>query len=148
MDVEQPARALSYMETYALTECTAELSCSCLSGMLMLQAMGLGGWMFDGINRFALYGTMDDPEAPGLGFAYDQRDDWTIPNPTGIPGVYEGLSLRRTTRTCARPSRRSRREVRARRPYNPDTPGPWKDSRGAFAAARRCTARSSRTASV
>ena len=136
VDVEEPARALSYMETYALTECTAELSCSCLTGMLMLQAMGLGGWMFDGINRFALYGAMDDPEAPGLGFAFEQRDGWTIPNPTGIPGVYEGLSPPHYPDMRAAVEAFAERKFGPGGPYNPDTPGPWKDSRGVRSSAQ------------
>ena len=136
VDVDQPARALSYMETYALTECTAELSCSCFAGMLMLQAMGLGGWMFDGINRFALYGTMDDPEAPGLGFRHDQRDDWTIPNPTGIPGVYEGLTPPHYPDMRAAVEAFAERKFGPGGPYHPDTPGPWRDSRGVRSSAQ------------
>src|SRR5215218_3902950 len=50
VDLEEPL-PLTFMETYSITECTAELSTSCYAGMLMLQAMGLGGWMFDGIDR-------------------------------------------------------------------------------------------------
>ena len=42
--------ALTFAEPYARTECTAELSTCCYAGTLMLQAMGLGRWMFDGID--------------------------------------------------------------------------------------------------
>ena len=36
---------LTFMEQYSLAELTAEISTSCYAGVLMLQAMGLGGWM-------------------------------------------------------------------------------------------------------
>ncbi|HEX6971062.1 MAG TPA: hypothetical protein VF234_02445, partial [Limnochordia bacterium] len=45
VDVEEPF-PLTFIEQYALTEATAELATACYAGMLMLQAMGLGGWMF------------------------------------------------------------------------------------------------------
>jgi hypothetical protein len=38
----------------------------------MLQALGLGGWMFDGIDRFSMLGASGNPEVPGLGFRYDR----------------------------------------------------------------------------
>ena len=78
------------METYSITECTAELSTSSYAGMLMLQAMGLGGWMFDGIDRYTFLGASGDPEVPGLGFRYDTDERWPLPNPTGLPGVFAG----------------------------------------------------------
>ncbi|MDQ3791440.1 MAG: hypothetical protein M3341_02135, partial [Actinomycetota bacterium] len=59
VDLEEPL-PLSFMETYAITECTAELSTCCYAGMLMLQAMGLGGWMFDGIDRYTVLGASGD----------------------------------------------------------------------------------------
>jgi hypothetical protein len=89
VDLEEPL-PLTFMETYSITECTAELSTSCYAGMLMLQAMGLGGWMFDGIDRYTVLGASGDPEVPGLGFRYDTDERWPLPNPTGLPGVFAG----------------------------------------------------------
>lgn len=40
----------------------------------MLQAMGLGGWMFNGIDPFAMLGAGGDPAVPGLGFRYDEDE--------------------------------------------------------------------------
>ncbi len=40
--------------------------------MLMLKAMGLEGWMFNGIGRFAGLGASGDPDIPGPGFRHDQ----------------------------------------------------------------------------
>ncbi len=127
IDLEEPL-PLTFMETYSITECTAELSTSCYAGMLMLQAMGLGGWMFDGIDRFTVLGASGDPEVPGLGFRYDTDERWPLPNPTGLPGVFAGYCPPHY------PDMRSAVEAFAERkfgpggPFHPDTPGPWKES--------------------
>lgn len=119
---------LSYVEQYALTEATAELATSCYAGALMLQAMGLGGWMYDGIDRHAIFGATGTPEAPGMGFRYDTDDRWSIPNPTGLPGVFEAYcpphypDMRRAVDAYAR------RKFGPGGPFHPDTPGPWKES--------------------
>ena len=34
----------------------------------MLQAMGLGGWAFDGMDWMAILGASGDPKIPGFGF--------------------------------------------------------------------------------
>jgi hypothetical protein len=57
--------------------------------MLLLQAMGLGGWLYHGIDRHTVLGATGDPNVPGLGFRYDTDDRWSIPNSTGLPGVFE-----------------------------------------------------------
>jgi hypothetical protein len=88
VDVEAPF-PLTFAEQYALTEATAELACACYAGVLLLQAMGLGGWMFDGIDRFSMLGASGNPEVPGLGFRYDSDERWSTPNPTGRQGVFE-----------------------------------------------------------
>ncbi|MDQ3875737.1 MAG: hypothetical protein M3322_09380, partial [Actinomycetota bacterium] len=88
VDVEEPF-PLTFVEQYALTEATAELATACYAGVLMLQAMGLGGWMFDGIDRFSMLGASGNPEVPGLGFRSDEDERWATPNPTGRDGVFE-----------------------------------------------------------
>jgi hypothetical protein len=96
--------------------------------MLMLQAMGLGGWMFDGIDRYTVLGASGDPEVPGLGFRYDTDERWSLPNPTGLEGVFEGYCPPHY------PDMRSAVEAFAERkfgpggPFYPETPGPLKES--------------------
>ena len=46
VNVDKPF-PLTFLEMWSLAELTAELSTACYAGMLMLQAMGLGGWMFN-----------------------------------------------------------------------------------------------------
>ncbi|MEJ2589468.1 MAG: hypothetical protein P8165_18175 [Deltaproteobacteria bacterium] len=120
---------LTFVEQWSVAEVTAELSTSCYAGMLMLQAMGLGGWLFNGMDPFAVLGASGDRDVPGLGFRYDQNDEWPYPNPTGLEGVMEGYCPPHY------PDMRSAVEAVCDRkfgpggPFHPDTPGPWKDSR-------------------
>ncbi|BAC90685.1 hypothetical protein [Gloeobacter violaceus] len=119
---------LTYMEQYSLTECTAELSTSCYAGMLMLQAMGLGGWMFDGIDRMTMLGASGNPEVPGLGFRYDSDPHWSLPNPTGLPGVFEAFCPPHYLDMSAAVEAFARRKFGPGGPFCAATPGPWKES--------------------
>lgn len=126
VDVENPY-PLTYVEQLSLTEATVEIATACYAGMLTLQAMGLGGWMFDGITPFSVLGASGDPQVPGLGFRYDSDERWPLPNVTGLPGVFEGH--------CPphHPDMRSAVEaVVARKfgrggPFNAGTAGPYRD---------------------
>jgi hypothetical protein len=126
-NLEEPL-PLTFAETYAITECTAELSTCCYAGMLMLQAMGLGGWMFDGIDRYTVLGASGDPEVPGLGFRYDTDERWSLPNPTGLPGVFEGYCPPHYPDMRAAVEAFAERKFGPGGPFHPDTPGPWKES--------------------
>lgn len=127
VDVDNPY-PLTFVEQYALTELTAELSASCFAGVLMLQAMGLGGWMFDGIDRFTMLGASGDPDVPGLGFRYDTDERWALPNPTGLAGVYEAYCPPHYPDMRAAVEAFAQRKFGPGGPLNSATPGPWKES--------------------
>lgn len=120
---------LSYVEQMTLMEATVEISTSCYAGTLMLQALGLGGWMYNGIDRHAIFGISGDPGAPGMGFEFVTDERWTLPNPTRLPGIFEAMCPPNF------PDMRSAVEALAERkfgpggPFHPETPGVWKDSR-------------------
>lgn len=62
--------------------------------MLILQAMGLGGRMYTGMNWLLILGASGDPKVPGLGFRYDTDERWAIPNRrrrSNDDGVPEGV---------------------------------------------------------
>ncbi len=119
---------ITFLEQWSLAEVTAELSMSCFAGSLALQALGLGGWVFDGLDPFTVLGASGAPEAPGLKFNYTTDERWPYPNPTGLAGVMEGF--------CPPffPEMRGAVEALCDRkfgnggPFNPNTPGPWKQS--------------------
>jgi hypothetical protein len=127
---------LTFVDQLSLGEVTAELTSSCYAGSLMLQAMGLGGWMFNGIDPFSVLGASGDPDAPGLGFRYDTRDDWPYPNPTGLSGVMEAFCPPHYPDMRAAVEAAHQRKFGPGGPYHPDTPGPWQDTPNVRGAAR------------
>jgi hypothetical protein len=129
VDVEEPF-PLTFSEQYALTEATAELATACYAGVLMLQGMGLGGWMFDGIDRFSMLGASGNPDVPGLGFRYDDDERWSTPNPTGREGVFEAYCPPHYRDMAAAVEAFAERKFGPGGPFHRDTPGAWSDSPG------------------
>jgi hypothetical protein len=127
VDVDEPL-PLTFAEQYALTEATAELATSCYAGVLFLQAMGLGGWMFDGIDRFAMLGASGNPDVPGLGFRYDEDERWSTPNPTGRDGVFQAYCPPHYADMTAAVEAFTARKFGPGGPFNAATPGAWTES--------------------
>jgi len=127
---------LTFVEQWSMAELSAELSTSCYAGTLMLQSMGLGGWMFNGLDPFSVLGASGNPDVPGLGFRYDIDDRWPYPNPTGLEGVMEGFCPPHYADMRAAVEALCERKFGPGGPFHPDTPGPWKDSRKVRSAAR------------
>ena len=119
---------LSIVEQDSLLESTTELVLSCYAGTLVMQAMGLGGWMFNGMNPCSVLGASGDPEIPGLGFRYDRDERWLLPNPTGLPNVFEGFCPPHYPDMRAAVEAFVRRKFGPGGPFHPETPGAWKDS--------------------
>jgi hypothetical protein len=127
---------LTFVEQWSMSELSVELGTSCYAGTLILQAIGLGGWMFNGMDSFSALGASGDPEVPGLGFRFDKNEKWPYPNPTGLVGIMEGF--------CPphHPDMRSAVDAICERkfgeggPFNPATPGPWRDSPDVRSAAQ------------
>ncbi len=119
---------LTFVEQWSMAELTAELSSSCYAGALMLQAMGLGGWMFNGIDPFSMLGASGNPEVPGLGFRYDSNADWPYPNPTGLIGIMEGFCPPHYPNLSSAVEALCQRKFGPGGPFHPETPGPWHDS--------------------
>jgi hypothetical protein len=127
VNIDEPM-PLTFFEQYMLSEAVAELATCCYAGVLMLQAMGLGGWMFDGIDRFTMLGASGDPAVPGLGFRFDQDERWSTPNPTGLEGVFEAFCPPHHADMGAAVEAFAQRKFGSGGPFNPATPGAWRDS--------------------
>jgi hypothetical protein len=127
---------LTFVEQWSLAELTTELAASCYAGTLMLQAMGLGGWMLNGVDPFALLGASGDPRVPGLGFRYDSDERWPYPNPTGLEGVMEGYCPPHCRDMRGAVEKLCERKFGPGGPFHPDTGGPWKDSAKVRSAAQ------------
>ncbi|ORV19187.1 hypothetical protein [Mycobacterium celatum] len=111
---------LSFVEQYTLTEASAELAIAANNGALALQALGLGGWIYDGLNRLSVL--------DGLGFVADQDDRWPFPNVTGLPGYFETLSPPHVPSVAEGVDTLVARKYGPGGPFHPDTPGPWSDT--------------------
>jgi hypothetical protein len=127
---------LTFAEQWSMAEVTVELSTSCYAGTLMLQAMGLGGWMFNGLDAFSLLGASGNPDVPGLGFRYDTNERWPYPNPTGLRDVMEGFCPPHYDSMKDAVEAIQIRKFGPGGPFHPNTPGPWKDSRQVRSAAQ------------
>ncbi len=127
VDIENPY-PLSYVEQVSATEVTVELSCACYSGALMLQAMGLGGWMYDGLNPFSVLGAGGDPDAPGLGFRFEMLPDQPLPHITGLDGILEGHCQPHFKDMRAAVEAVVKRKFGAGGPFNAKTEGPYKET--------------------
>lgn len=128
VDVDEPL-PLSFVEQYSLTEATAELMTASYNGALMLQALGLGGWSFDGIEHMAILGASGNPEVPGLGFRYDEDPRWGMPNPTGREdGTFHAFCPPHFPTMADAVEAFAERKFGPGGPYHPDTPGAWNES--------------------
>ena len=82
---------LSYMEQYLLSTCAVEMGVMGHNMALALQPLGLGGWFYSGVSPFTLMGVAAKQGVPGLGFKFEMKDGWGVPNPLGIKGLYEAF---------------------------------------------------------
>lgn len=127
IDLNQPY-PLTILDQLALGEATVEVSTSCFSASLLLQAMGLGGWMYDGINPLSVLGVSGDKRNKGLGFRSDLREGWNTPNPTGLKGVFEAACPPHFKTMREAVQKIVERKYGDGGPFNERTPGAWKDS--------------------
>jgi hypothetical protein len=87
----QKAIPLSFLEQSVLSWASMELAFMAHNAVLTMQAMGLGGWFFTGMYPWSILGGNRDEGAEGLGFRFVRDERWTLPNPVGLDGHYEGL---------------------------------------------------------
>ena len=126
---EEKVFPLSMLELSTYEANTMELAFAGHNIVLALQAMGLGGLFFNGINRFSVLGAFAEEGVRGLGFRFVTDERWTAPNPVGLEGQFEALcppfqpDMRAAVETFVA------RKFGAGGAYDPATPGPWKDSR-------------------
>jgi hypothetical protein len=90
-DDPQKRLLLSRVEQGVYSSVAIELGLICENIVLMMQAIGLGGWMYTGISPYTLLGASARKGIPGLGFRFVEREDWPAPNPVGLDGYYESL---------------------------------------------------------
>jgi hypothetical protein len=117
----------------SLEQLAYEGSVSALSFMghnivLTLQAMGLGGLFFGGMNRLSVMGALAEDGIRGLGFRFVRDGRWPAPNPVGLDGHYEALCPPYYDDMRAAVEAFVERKFGPGGAYDPETPGPWIDS--------------------
>lgn len=120
------AIALATLESSSRGSLTSELSIAAYNIHLMLGALGLGGWMYSGINPTSLLGGFTDKGVHGFGFRFG--DGPQGPAPLGLDGHFEPLipPYVGDMRTAAR--RFAERKHGAGGVFDPARPGPYRDA--------------------
>ena len=119
---------LSFVEMTAYTMNCAELSFMAHNMVLTMQAMGLGGLYFGGISDLSVLGAQAGNGIRGLGFRFVKNEDWIVPNPVGLDGVFETLCPPYYPDMRAAVKAFVARKFGPQGAYDPETPGPWKKS--------------------
>ncbi|TAM09206.1 MAG: hypothetical protein EPN72_03200 [Nevskiaceae bacterium] len=112
-------------EKYGLALSAVDCALVCQNIVLAEQIMGLGGWLFTGINPISLMGGYADAGAPGLGFRFVRNKDWLMPNPVGIDGVYEGWTPPYVANMHEAAQRMAAMKFGPQGAYTANRPGPY-----------------------
>lgn len=96
--------------------------------VLMLQAMGLGGLYFNGLDDLSVLGANARDGVAGLGFRFVEDERWLTSNPVGLEGVYEALCPPNYPDMHAAVEAFVERKFGRGGAYDPDTRGPWQES--------------------
>jgi hypothetical protein len=96
--------------------------------MLTMQAMGLGGLYFNGLNRWSVLGGFAESGIHGLGFRFVHDSRWTLPNPVGLDGHFQGLCPPYVSDMREAVDIFVQRKFGPEGAYDASTPGPWKDA--------------------
>lgn len=54
-----------------------------------MQAMGLGGWFYNGLSPYSILGAFADQGVHGLGFRFETDERWTLPDPVALGPPYQ-----------------------------------------------------------
>lgn len=125
---EEKAFPLSFLEAATFATNCAEVSFIGHNIVLTMQAMGLGGLFFSGLNERNVLGAAAGDGVEGFGFRFVEDDNWVAPNPVGLDGVFEGLCPPYYPDMRAAVDAFVERKFGSGGAYDPDTSGPWKDS--------------------
>lgn len=127
--------AHSYMEQYILTCSAVEMGDMGHNIALALQPLGLGGWFYSGISPFALMGAAAAKGIPGMGFRFETRPDWGVPNPVGLDNVYQGYCPPYFPDMRAAVQAYCDLKFAKGGAYDPTAPGPFRDNAATKGAA-------------
>ncbi|HKJ60156.1 MAG TPA: hypothetical protein VKA37_13075 [Halobacteriales archaeon] len=124
---EEKQFPLSFLESVTFASTCAEISFMAHNVVLAMQAIGLGGLYFGGLNQQSVLGSPAMEGVDGFGFTFVEDDDWVLPNPVGLDGVFEGLCPPYYPDMRAAVDAFVERKFGAGGAYDPDDDdGPWR----------------------
>jgi len=121
------------MPLSVLQQSAYEANCSELAFMshnivLTMQAMGLGGLYFNGMNRWSILGAFAEQGIAGFGFRFQKDERWALPDPVGLDGHYEAMCPPYHPNMKAAVKSFVARKFGKGGSYDPARPGPWRDT--------------------
>lgn len=116
---------MSVLQQMAYEANCSELAFMAHNVVLTMQAMGLGGLYFNGLNRWSILGAFAEKGIEGFGFRFVRDKRWTLPNPVGLDGVYEALCPPYYADMRAAVEAFVARKFGPGGAYDPAVPGPW-----------------------
>jgi hypothetical protein len=125
---EQARLSLTTFEHNQLANATAETAIMGHNITLLMQAIGLGGWLYSGLNPNSLLGAHAASGVRGLGFRFSQRDDWDEANPLGLDGHFEGHCPPYHSDMHAAARALVQTKFGPGGTYDPERPGPFRDT--------------------
>ena len=138
-DTAQMRFSLSHIEQAAYATVAMELALIGQNIVLMMQAIGLGGWMYSGIFPNSVLGAFASEGIAGLGFRFVQREEWAMPNPVGLDGYYESLCPPYVSDMYEAAHKLAERKFGSGGTYDATTGGPFRESHEIKATAQPYT---------
>lgn len=97
-DARMPLEAF---EALIFQQATADSTLMAYNAQLMLQGMGLGGWLFSGMDPTSLLGGRAADGVSGFGLSFEHQPSMGLPNPVGLDGYFETLATAYTVTPTA-----------------------------------------------
>ena len=119
---------LSVMQQVSYESNCSEAAFMAHNMVLTMQAMGLGGLYFAGLNRWSILGAFAEDGIQGFGFRFQRDGRWTLPNPVGLDGHFEALCPPYHADMHAAVAAFVERKFGPDGTYDGAAPGPWKDT--------------------
>ena len=126
--VLDPAKAfpIEFLEQQVLGSAAAETSFMANNVMLLMQAIGLGGWLYSGINTFTVLGAFAAQGLPGYGFRFTTDPRWPTANPVGLDDLFETLAPPYVENLTDAAEIFAARKFGPGGTYDPSRPGPFR----------------------
>ena len=119
---------VEFLEQQMLGSACSEASFMANNIMLAMQAIGLGGYVYSGINAHTILGAFAADGLPGFGFRFQSDPRWPTPNPIGLDGLLEPLAPPYVRDMTEAAQLFATRKFGPGGTYDPARGGPWREN--------------------